>query len=343
MRRRRKPTRNCRCVKRFEPQTELRDFRKKQLTKRKRTTTLSSTQKVLNRKLFQKRTKKEGTECETRLTRATAPQYELQIKLQKKYPDRFKSTSVKQFVCHCGHIFDPAKHHAQNWQKHFKLCDKKRQKRINFFGVVKPTTKNKTNVSTTFESLDPAVVCDGLWNRTVCGVDVAGLYGVSTREFHGEPGYVFSRKDISTGAVTRYHGTFRSTQCLKVAVMSGSHKPNGTSTCNFCSRLIFNKQFQKYIESTKSKTSLKYDATSKFVRNDLLTLSQAKTKLSKQALQIRILQQYRYDIHHARHATVSARNNLPTISHNSCELVQAQKFTCTGGQESEGSLRQKRC
>ena len=271
-------------IERFVPSTSLRDQsgrRRKEQKKRKR---------YKDKKLFTFQSKNKSQPivlpCERKipLTRATAPLYEQQQRLLKKYPGRFKSTSVSDFVCRCGHRFDPSKYISSNWDRHFKLCDTKQKKRLSFFGKTKltPITDPKQR---TAQQLDPAVVCDGLWSRKILGIKVDGNFTVSCNEFHGEPDYVFYRKE-NDGTISKQKGTFRSNNCLKVAVIPGTHKPNGTSTCNFCARLVLNKTFVNHIKGSKT-------AAGKFARNDRLSLSAAKTKLREQSMQIRMLRQHR--------------------------------------------------
>ena len=134
-------------------------------------------------------------------------------------------------------------------------------------------------------------MCDGLWNRNILGTEVTGgLHNVTKSTFHGEPDYVFFRQD-KDGNVIQYRGTFRSTKCLKVAVMPGSHTPNGTSKCNFCARLTLDETFKRYVIQAADAKPLKMG--SKFTRNDNLSFDQMKSKLLYQANEIKLLQQYR--------------------------------------------------
>ena len=144
------------------------------------------------------------------------------------------------------------------------------------------------SVQSVTPDLDPAVVCDGLWHRQILNVQVTDMYNVNERTFHGEPNYVFYRQDKKSGTMTKYRGTFRSVNCVKVAVKPGTHTPNGTSQCNYCARLVLDTSFQAHIISTS-----KSHTFSKFTRNDVLTFDEAISKLKRQSNEIKLLRQHR--------------------------------------------------
>ena len=147
-----------------------------------------------------------------------------------------------------------SKYRRANWSRHFKRCTYvAKESFVNKMGTLltsPPSTEELSPPRLTpvnepvGQVVDVSIVCDGLWARVIGGVDVTNLHGASVK--YGRPKHVFYRKD-ENGKVQKHQGTFHHPECLRVSVIPGTTRPNGTSTCNICARIEHDPEFIKHV------------------------------------------------------------------------------------------------
>ena len=158
--------------------------------------------------------------------------------------------------------------------------------------------------------MSPSVVCEGYWRRespfTRC--TITDHYGCHTRDWYGVPNHRVT-VEFENGIKRAFKGTFKSSRCLKLAVKADGRTPTGTLTCNQCARVPTLQSFVSKMQTQTESSTTSPASKSKFTPNITMSQSDALTKLSHLAKEVKELKR-KVRRHVVRKRTEVAREAL---------------------------------
>ena len=150
-----------------------------------------------------------------RRLRSTAPIYRIMDEIETRHADVVTEINPNNYICICGKVFETTSYRTSNFQQHIA---KQHKTTLSFGKNANPWTKSRDLGGATTKSvlrqpkLNPSVVCDGFWHRSVDGVNITDRYHVccgGKNGFYGMPNYRSHHGDVEL------RGTFKSVMCLK--------------------------------------------------------------------------------------------------------------------------------